>query len=222
MEGREAKDRLYEQFAAVAKAVASPRRVELVELVAQRERTVEWLADATGMRITNTSAHLQVLRRCGLVETRRDGTKIYYRVAGDHVVALLVSIRTVAEERLAEVDRVVRTYFDARDGMEPVSPDELLDRVHRGDVVVLDVRPPEEFEAGHIPGALSIPLDDLDEALKKLSKRTEIVAYCRGPYCVLAPLAVERLRARGFRARRLEEGMPEWRLRGLPVETGAA
>lgn len=221
VEGREAKDRLYEQFAAVAKAIASPRRVELLELAAQRERTVEWLADTTGMGVTNTSAHLQVLKRAGLVVTRRDGTKVHYRVAGDDVDALVSAVRGVAATRLAEVDRVVRTYFDERDGMEPVSPDELSARIARGDVVVLDVRPVDEYEAGHIPGARSVPLDRLDAALKHLPKRTEIVAYCRGPYCVLAPLAVERLRAHGFRARRLADGLPEWRLHGRPVEAGA-
>ncbi len=220
MEGREAKDRLYEQFARTAKAVASPKRIELLELLAQGERTVEALAGATRMQVTNTSAHLQVLRHAQLVETRKQGTKVHYSLAGDEVAGFVASLRDLARARLAEVDRVVADYFVARDALEPVSRAELVERVARGDVVILDVRPAEEFAAGHIPGALSVPLDQLDAALSRLSKRTRIVAYCRGPYCVLAPQAVERLRAKGFTARRLVDGMPEWRLAGLPVAVG--
>jgi rhodanese-related sulfurtransferase/predicted transcriptional regulator len=220
VEGREAKDRLYEQFARAAKAVASPKRIELLDLLAQRERTVEWLTQATGMGVANTSAHLQVLRRAGLVDSRKEGTNVWYRLAGDEVAAFVTSLRAVARSRLAEVDRVVRDYFSARDALEPVSRDELVERAGRGDVVILDVRPREEFAAGHIPGALSVPLDELDAALARLRKRTHVVAYCRGPYCVLAPQAVERLRAKGFTARRLVDGMPEWRLAGLPVAVG--
>jgi rhodanese-related sulfurtransferase/DNA-binding transcriptional ArsR family regulator len=217
MEGREAKDRLYEQFANTAKAVASPKRIELLELLAQGERTVEALAGATGMRLTNTSAHLQVLRHARLVETRKQGTKVHYRLAGDEVAGFVAALRDLARTRLAEVDRVVQDYFVARDALEPVSRQELVDRASRGEVVILDVRPAAEFAAGHIPGALSVPLDQLDAALSRLPKRARIVAYCRGPYCVLAPQAVQRLRARGFDARRLVDGMPEWRLAGLPV-----
>lgn len=220
MEGREAKDRLYEQFARAAKAVASPKRIELLDLLAQRERTVEWLTQATGMGIANASAHLQVLRRAGLVDSRKEGTHVWYRLAGDEVAAFVASLRALARARLAEVDRVVRDYFSARDALEPVSRDELVERAGRGDVVILDVRPREEFAAGHIPGALSVPLGELDAALGRLRKRSQIVAYCRGPYCVLAPQAVERLRAKGFTARRLVDGMPEWRLAGLPVAAG--
>lgn len=220
MEGREAKDRLYEQFARVAKAVASPKRIELLEVLAQGERTVESLADAAGMGVTNTSAHLQVLRHARVVEARRDGTRVFYRLAGEEVAAFVVALRDLARSRLAEVDQVVRDYFTARDALEPVSREELVERAGRDGVVVLDVRPAEEFAAGHIPGALSVPLDGLDDALRRLRKRAEIVAYCRGPYCVLAHQAVERLRARGYRARRLADGMPEWRLAGLPVATG--
>jgi rhodanese-related sulfurtransferase/DNA-binding transcriptional ArsR family regulator len=220
MDGREAKDRLYEAFARTAKALASPRRVELAELMAQGERTVEALAQATGMGLTNTSAHLQVLARARLVATRRQGTKVFYRLAGDDVAAFVVALRDLARSRLAEVDQVVRDYFTARDALEPVTRAELVAQAGRGKVVILDVRPAAEFAAGHIPGALSVPLDHLDAALARLPKRTEIVAYCRGPYCVLAPQAVERLRAKGYRARRLADGLPEWRLAGLPVAAG--
>ena len=220
MNGREAKDRLYEQFARVAKAVASPKRIELLDVLAQGERTVEVLADATGLGVTNTSAHLQVLRRAGLVETRKEGTKVHYRLAGDEVAAFVGGLRDLARSRLADVTQIVADYFVSRDALEPVSRAELVERTGRGDVVILDVRPRAEFLAGHIPGALSVPLDQLDEALARLPRRAQIVAYCRGPYCVLAPQAVERLRSKGFTARRLADGMPEWRLAGLPVAAG--
>ena len=220
MEGREAKDRLYEAFARTAKAFSSPKRVELLDLVAQGEKTVEALAEASGMGVTNTSAHLQVLARAKLVETRKAGTKVFYRLADDDVAAFVVALRDLARTRLAEVDQVVRDYFLARDALEPVGRKELVTRAEEGKVVILDVRPAEEFAAGHIPGALSVPLDELDAALARLPTRAEIVAYCRGPYCVLAPQAVERLRARGYKARRLAEGLPEWRLAGLPVAVG--
>ena len=217
MQGREAKDQLYEQFSRTAKAMASPRRIEVLELLAQGERTVEALAAAAGMGITNTSAHLQVLRRAGLVETRKEGTKVHYRLSGNDVAAFVVALRELARTKGAEVERVVRDYFVARDVLKPLTREELIERASRGDVVIIDVRPAEEFLAGHIPGALSVPLDRLDQTMTKLRKRTEVVAYCRGPYCVLAPEAIERLRAKGYKARRLEGGMPEWRLAGLPV-----
>ena len=220
MEGREAKDRLYEQFARTAKTVASPKRIELLELLAQGEHTVEALALTTGMGVTNTSAHLQVLRQARVVETRKDGTKVFYRLASEEVAAFIVALRDLARARLREVDEVVGDYFMARDALEPVSRTELVNRAQRGDVVILYVRPHDEFAQGHIPGALSVPLGDLDGVLARLPKRTQIVAYCRGPYCVLAPQAVERLRAKGFKARRLADGMPEWRLAGLPVAVG--
>ncbi|HET7489086.1 MAG TPA: metalloregulator ArsR/SmtB family transcription factor [Acidimicrobiales bacterium] len=216
--GRQAKDALYEQFARLAKAVAHPGRIEVLELLAQGERSVDAVAVATGMGVTNTSAQLQVLRRARLVESRKDGTRVLYRLAGDDVAAFLAALRTVARSRLAEVDRVVRDYFEARDALEPVTRAELAERLRHGDVVVLDVRPPEEYAAGHIPGALSAPLDELDAVAARLPKRRQVVAYCRGPYCVLAPEAVDRLRQAGFRARRLEDGMPEWRLAGFPVD----
>ena len=221
MEGREAKDLLYEQFARVAKAVASPKRIELLELLAQGEHTVEALAHGAGIGVKNTSSHLQVLRGARLVETRKDATKVFYRLAGDEVAVFVVALRDLARSRLAEVDRVVRDYFVARDALEPLGRSELVERAGRGEVVILDVRPAAEFAAGHIPGALSVPLDKLDAALARLPKRAQIVAYCRGPYCVLAPQAVERLQVKGFNARRLADGMPEWRLAGLPVAAGA-
>jgi rhodanese-related sulfurtransferase len=221
VEGREAKDRLYEAFAGTAKALASPKRIELAELMAQGEHTVEALAQATGMSVTNTSAHLQVLARSRLVAARKQGTKVFYRLAGDDVAAFVAALRDLARSRLAEVDHVVRDYFTARDALEPLTREELVARTGRGKVVILDVRPAAEFIAGHIPGALSVPLDQLDAALARLPRRAEIVAYCRGPYCVLAPQAVERLRANGYKARRLADGLPEWRLAGLPVAAGA-
>ena len=154
------------------------------------------------------------------MDTRKDGTRVFYRLAGDEVAAFVAVLRDLARSRLAEVDQVVRDYFGARDALEPVSRRELVERAEHGDVVILDVRPPEEFAAGHIPAALSVPLDRLDAALARLPERAQVVAYCRGPYCVLALQAVERLRARGFQARRLADGMPEWRLAGLPVAVG--
>jgi len=161
-----------------------------------------------------------VLRQARVVETRKDGTNVFYRLAGEEVAAFIVALRDLARSRLAEVDEVVRDYFMARDALEPVSRAELVERANEGKVVILDVRPREEFAAGHIPGALSVPLGELDVALARLPKRSQIVAYCRGPYCVLAPQAVERLRAKGYKARRLADGMPEWRLAGLPVAVG--
>ena len=220
MEGREAKDLLYDQFARTAKAASSPKRIELLELLAQGEHTVDALAHATGMGVTNTSAHLQILRGVRLVESRKDGTKVFYRLAGDEVAVFIVALRDLARSRLVEVDAVVRDYFVARDALEPLSRTELVERAGRGEVVILDVRPAAEFVAGHIPGALSVPLGDLEATLARLPQRSQIVAYCRGPYCVLAPQAVERLRSQGYKARRLADGMPEWRLAGLPVAVG--
>jgi rhodanese-related sulfurtransferase len=220
VESREVKDRLYETFARTAKAVASPKRIELLELLAQGEHTVEALADATGMGMTNTSSHLQVLGRSRLVETRKEGTRVFYSLSGDDVAIFLVGLRDLARSRVAEVDQIVRDYFVARDVLEPVGRKELIERAETGKVVILDVRPVSEYLAGHIPGALSVPLEDLDATLARLPKRSEIVAYCRGPYCVLAPQAVERLQAKGFKARRLVDGLPEWRHAGLPVAVG--
>ena len=220
MKGREVKDTLYGQFARIGKAVASPKRIELLDLLGQGERTVEALAATASMEVGNTSAHLQVLRRARLVEVRKEGTKVFYRLADDTVARFFAALRDLARARLTEVEQVVRDYFEARDDMEPVGQAELARRLRRGDIVVLDVRPAEEFRAGHIAGARSIPLDELGRHLKGLPKGAEIVAYCRGPYCVLAPAALRILRRKGMRARRLADGFPEWRLAGLPVAVG--
>jgi rhodanese-related sulfurtransferase len=218
--GREVKQTLYEQFARLGKAVASPKRIELLDLLCQGERTVESLAEASRMGVANTSAHLQVLRQARLVETRREGVKVFYRLADEAVCRFFFALRDLGRARLAEVEQLAQTYFQARDELEPVSRDDLLCRLERGDAAVADVRPAEEFAAGHIPGAASIPLAELAERLGELPRDVEIVAYCRGPYCVFAPQALTILRANGFQARRLADGLPEWRLAGLPVEVG--
>ena len=215
------KQRLFGQFAAVAKAVAHPHRLALLEQLAQGERSVELLADRVHLSTANASQHLQQMRQSGLVSARRDGKFVFYRLADEAVLDLLASIRRVAERNLAEVDRVVRGYFDDRDSMEAVSRAELVQRMKLGLVTLLDVRPADEFALGHLPGALNLQLGELKRRLAKLDKSKEIVAYCRGPYCVLSYEAVALLRARGFNVRRLEDGLPEWRAAGLPVETGA-
>jgi len=222
MTGREAKDALYAQFSRVARAAGNPRRIELLELLAQAERSVEDLARASGMDFSNTSAQLQVLRQARLIEGRRQGKRILYRLGDDGVNRFLTALRHLARSRLAEVEQVVRAYFQEHDELQPIASAELIGRLRRRDTMLLDVRPREEFEAGHIPGAMSMPLSELRERLSELPGDREVVAYCRGPYCVLAPKAVQLLRAAGFRARRLEEGYPEWRLAGLPTEAAAA
>lgn len=220
MTGREAKDAIYGQFSRLAKALSNPRRIELLELLAQAERSVEELAAASGMHFANASAQLQVLSRARLIEARREGTRVYYRLSDPGVMRFLSDLRELARDRLAEVEQVARDYFEARDALEPVGAEELLDRMARREALVVDVRPAEEFAAGHIPGAVSIPLADLAARLPELPRDSEVIAYCRGPYCVLAPQAVELLHREGFRARRLQEGLPEWRQAGLPVEAG--
>ncbi len=217
---REFKDGLYAQLARVGKAVSSPARIELLELLAQSERTVESLADEMGLSTANASQHLQVLRQAGLVASRKDGLRVHYRLADPTVFELSRTVRAVAEQRLAELERHVREHFGDRDDAEAVDMDALLRRARSGDVVVLDTRPTREFEAGHIEGAISIPIDELQRRLAELPKRKEIVAYCRGPYCVYADRAVEALRASGRRARRMKDGFPEWRAAGLPIESG--
>jgi rhodanese-related sulfurtransferase/biotin operon repressor len=212
------KKRLYEHFARVAKAMASPGRLELLETLAQGERSVEALAHASGMSVANTSHHLQTLRDAGLVVSRKEGLQVIYSLGDDQIPMVLAGIRHVAERRSAEVDRIVRENFASRDEMLPVKRDELLKLVRAGKAVVLDVRPEEEFQAGHIEGALNIPVDKLPRVLSRLPKKQEIVAYCRGPYCMFALEAVEQLRKKGYRARRLEEGFPEWKALQLPVK----
>jgi ArsR family transcriptional regulator len=219
MSSESPKQALFALFAAVAKAVAHPHRLELLEQLAQGERSVEVLADRTRVSVANASQHLQHLRRTGLVAARRDGKFVFYRLADDAVLGLLTSLRRIAELQSAEVERVVRSYFNDRDSLEAVSRPELMDRLKAGIVTVLDVRPEDEFALGHLPGAINLPLSELEKRLVDLDPDREIVAYCRGPYCVLSYEAVAMLRARGFKVRRLEDGLPEWRAAGLPVET---
>ena len=216
---REFKDRLFEQFARVGKALSSPRRLEIVDLLAQGERTVEEIAGETTIPVANASQHLQVLKGARMVESRRDGLYAFYRLAGEEVFEVWRAVRGLGESCLAEIDWVVETYLKDRDALEVVGAIALMERLSDGSVVVLDVRPEEEYRAGHIPGALSVPVDALEAALQTLPKDREIVAYCRGPYCVFSDEAVKLLEARGYRARRLMEGFPEWRAAGLPVES---
>lgn len=213
------KHRLLEQFALVAKALGQANRLDLLELLAQGERSVDSLAQETGLTLANTSQHLLHLRRAGLVASEKRGLYVFYSLAGEDVIELLGALRHTAERHIAEVDRIVAGYFNERDSLEAVSRKELLERANDGVVTVLDVRPPEEFQAGHIPGAVNLPLGDLKKRLGELPEGSEIIAYCRGPYCVLAFEAVAELRKKGFSARRLEEGYPEWKVSGLPVET---
>ena len=220
MSTRNPKLALFAQFATVAKSLGHAHRLELLEQLAQGERSVEVLADRSGMSIANASQHLQHMRRAGLVANRREGKFVYYRLADDGVLDLLAALRRIAEQNLAEVERVVRRYFDERDSLEPVTREELLDRSRAGTVTILDVRPDDEFALGHLPGALNIPLRELKARLGEIDAQQEVVAYCRGPYCVLSYEAVAQLRARGLKARRLEDGLPEWRKAGLPVITG--
>jgi rhodanese-related sulfurtransferase len=217
---RDFKDRLYGEFARIGKAMASPHRLEILEILAQGERTVESIAAETGLSIANTSRHLQQLRQAQLVLARREGLFVHCRLSGPEVVGLVLALRHTAEQHLAEVDRVVRDFFDERDDFEPVTPDELARRMTTGEVTVLDVRPRHEYAAGHIAGARSIPVAELPERLAELPREKEYVAYCRGPYCVYADEAVALLRANGLDAQRLTEGYPEWELSGRPVRTG--
>ena len=211
---------LYAQFAAVAKAVANEHRLELLELVAQGERSVEALAERSGLSVANASQHLQHLRRAGLITARRQAKFVLYRLADDGVLTMLAGMHKVAERNVGEVERILRSYFHARDDLEPVSRTELARRMKQGLVTVLDVRPEDEFALGHLPGARNVPLSQLKRQLRGLDRNTEIVAYCRGPYCVLSFEAVAQLRKLGFKARRLQDGLPEWKAAGLPVETG--
>jgi len=220
--GRRFKTAIYEQFARVGKALASPHRIELVELLSQGPRTVEALARMTDMSLANTSQHLQVLRGAGLLEATKDGLFVTYRLADPSVADLLLALRNVAETRLAEVAKITHDFLAENALLEPVDEDALRHRVRRGEVTLLDVRPPEEYAVAHIPGALSVPLPELAKRLSDLPKRQEVVAYCRGPYCVLAVEAVKLLRAHGFKAVRLEEGVLDWAALGLRVEAKKA
>jgi len=218
---RARKTALYEQFARVGKALANPTRLELLDLLAQGERSVEDLAGAAGMKVSNTSAQLRMLAAAGLVTSRRDGVKIHYRLASRQVTAFVGQAQQLAASRLADAEQAARGYLGDVAALEPVAPGELLRRMRDGQVLVLDVRPQPEYAAGHIPGAVSIPHDQLAARLAELPAGADIIAYCRGRYCVFAPDAVRLLRARGFSARPLDGGLPDWRLAGLPVTTAA-
>jgi rhodanese-related sulfurtransferase len=218
---RQFKDAIYEQFARLGKAVSAPKRLELLDLLCQGPRTVEALAEQAAMSVANASQHLQVLRAARLVDAEKTGLYVEYRLADEEVCRFFVALRGLAEARLAEVERVAREYFEQRGAMEAVEGNELMRRVKSGEVTVLDVRPPEEYRAGHIPGALSIPVGELKARLKELPKDREVIAYCRGPYCVMALEAVELLRKKGFTAHRMEQGVVDWRARGWRVSSPA-
>jgi rhodanese-related sulfurtransferase len=217
---RQLKDQLFEQFARIGKALSNGRRLELLELLAQRERTVEELATEAAMSVANCSQHLQVLRGAQLVEVRREGLYASYRLADQQVLSLWLSFRQLGEARLAEVSRVVETYLKDRQALQPITNEELIARLRKRDVVVLDVRPEEEFRAGHIAAAQSIPIAELKKRLNEIPKRSTVIAYCRGPYCVFADDAVSLLRKHGYEALRLQAGFPEWKMQGLPIATG--
>jgi rhodanese-related sulfurtransferase/DNA-binding HxlR family transcriptional regulator len=217
---RQFKDAIYEQLARIGKSLGSGTRLEILDILCQGPRTVEMLARQVGnLSVANTSHHLQVLRRARLVEAKKDGVRVTYRLADQQVCAFFLALRQFAESRLLEIEAVTRQFLEARDAMEPVDREALIARVRCGEVTVLDVRPLEEYRAGHIPGALSVPLDELDRRMAELPPGREVVAYCRGPYCVLAIDAVAQLKQHGYRAIRLEEGVPDWRARGFPIES---
>ncbi len=219
MSDRAAKDALFDAFAEVAKAMASGRRAEIVDVLAQGERSVEQLANEIGQSVANTSHHLRAMARAGVLRTRREGTRIVYMLASDRVADVWAALRDIATEHVAGINELADAYVGNRSGLEPVTRVELEARLRAGDTLVLDVRPSAEYEAGHIPGATSVPIGTL-RRLRSLAKDIEIVAYCRGPYCVYADEAVRQLRRRGFTARRLEDGFPEWKRAGLPVAAG--
>jgi rhodanese-related sulfurtransferase len=220
MGDRLAKDALYEGFAGVAKALSSGRRAEIVDLLAQGERSVEEIADEIGQTVANTSHHLRAMARAGLLTTRRDGTRIFYALASERVGELWSALREVAVDHVAGLDRLAGAYLGDRDGVELIDRDELATRLRRGQVLLLDVRPESEYAAGHIAGARSVPITELRRQLRALPKGSDVVAYCRGPYCVYADDAVRELNRKGFRARRLIDGYPEWKRAGLPVAAG--
>jgi rhodanese-related sulfurtransferase/DNA-binding transcriptional ArsR family regulator len=219
---RAAKDALFEALASVGKALSSGRRAEIVDLLAQGERSVEDVAAELGQSLANTSHHLRNLARAGLVRTRREGTRVIYGLSSDQVMTLWTVVREVAAEHVAEVDRLAQAYLGEQDGLQPITRDELARRIRRGEVTVVDVRPAAEYDAGHVEGARSVPISELKRRLNALPRDVELVAYCRGPYCVFADDAVRLLRREGFEAHRLEDGFPEWKRAGLPVMVGAA
>ena len=212
------KSDLFTQFARVGKALSNANRLELLEFLAQGSRSVESLANVAKLSVANTSQHLQQLRQSGLVTSRKEGLKVYYSLSGDDVILLLDSLRNVAERHISDVDKLVNTYLTAKDNLEPIPAKELLEKVKQDLITVLDVRPKEEFDAGHVQGAINIPIEELEQHLKQFDRSQEVVAYCRGPHCILAFDAVAQLRESGFQARRLENGFPEWKIAGLPIE----
>lgn len=218
MEKRAFKDKVFGELAKVSSALANPKRLEIIDLLAQGERTVEKISNETGMSVANASQHLQVLKSGNLVEIRREGNFIRYRLASDKVSLIWQLLRELGTERIAEIEKVLKDFRAQKKGLESVTIDELLKKMHKQNVLLIDVRPQEEYESGHIANALSIPIGQLAKRLKDLPKNKEIIAYCRGPYCVFADEAIELLVKKKFKARRLEEGFPDWKLRGLPVE----
>lgn len=209
---------LFEEFARVSKALGSGNRLELLEFLAQSDRSVDALAKLAGLSVANTSRHLQVLRQAGLVAARKEGLFVYYSVSGAGVVKLLAALQEVAQHNVAEVTKLVTTYLTSKDSLEPLSVHDLVDRMHNGLVTVVDVRPAEEYAAGHLPGAINVPLADIEKNMGQFPSDREVIAYCRGPFCLLSFEAVARLRKKGRQARRLETGFPEWKVAGLPVE----
>ncbi len=220
IKGRPFKDAIYEQFARIGKAVSSPKRLELLDLLCQGERTVEVLAKEAGISLANASQHLRVLRAARLVDSEKSGQFVIYRLTDQAVCDFVRAIRVLAEREMAEVEQIKRRFLEGKEGLEPLDRNTLIQKVKDGTAVVLDVRPREEYQAGHLPRAISIPLGELEQRLSELPKDQEIVAYCRGPYCVLAIQAVEILREKGFQAFRMEEGVHDWRAMGFPVEVG--
>ena len=218
MKGNVPKVMLFEQFARIGQALSSGPRLAILELLAQSERSVDILASMADLTVANTSRHLQQLRRAGLIVARKEGQFVYYHVAGDEVLRLLAALWSVGETYSAEIERLVTMFLHSKDSLDPLSPEEVLDRAKRGIITILDVRPHEEFASGHLPGAVNIPLPELHTRLHELPVRREIVAYCRGPYCLMSLDALLLLRKAGRKARRLRDGLPEWRARGLPVE----
>jgi len=217
MTGREFKDIVFEQFAKIAHAFSSPKRLEIIDILAQGERDVDSLSRQVNMTIANTSRHLQILKNARLVESRKAGVQVIYRLAGAEVLHCYNHLQSLAEKRSVEIREIVRVFFEERDGMEPISKDELWQRIQDDDVVVIDVRPEVEYQKGHIAGAISVPLSQLKDKIAEIPQDREIVAYCRGPYCVLSAEATSMLRGAGYKAKRLKEGLPEWREAGLPI-----
>lgn len=218
MNGREFKDLAYGQFAKIAQAFSAPKRLEIIDVLAQGERDVDSLSKQVAMTVANTSRHLQILKQARLVEARREGVRIFYRLSDEEVLRCWISLQTLAEKRSSEIREIARLFFEARDTLEPITKDELLKRTLNDDVVVLDVRPREEYKTGHIAGAISIPLSELMNRLDEIPQHREVVAYCRGPYCVMSAEAMTILKNAGLKATRLREGLPEWKEAGLPVE----